>query len=135
MVIAIVILGIFLFIALCAIGFLFMILKACSKYIKLDDRTATDIFFDKKNIVKEYPCNLLLTLTINENLSDMLAAYDFSEYEERKIIGLTIYYGDDSRIKQMFKGDEEKISLMYYNQKVYEMKDGGYQWDFRSLLQ
>jgi hypothetical protein len=64
----------------------------------------------------------------------MLAAYDFSEYEERKIIGLTIYYGDDSRIKQMFKGDEEEISLMYYNQKVYEMKDGGYQWDFRSLL-
>jgi hypothetical protein len=34
----------------------------------------------------------------------------------------------------MFKGDEEEISLMYYNQKVYEMKDGGYQWDFRSLL-
>jgi hypothetical protein len=135
MVIAIVILGIFLFIALCAIGFLFMILKACSKYIKLDDKTATNIFFDKKNIVKEYPCNLLLTLTINENLSDVLAAYDFSEYEERKIIGLTIYYGDDSRIKQMFKGDEEEISLMYYNQKVYEMKDGGYQWDFRSLSQ
>lgn len=135
MVIAIVILGIFLFVALCAIGFLFMILKACSKYIKLDDKTATNIFFDKKNIVKEYPCNLLLTLTINENLSNMLAAYDFSEYEERKIIGLTIYYGDDNRIKQMFKGDEEEISLMYYNQKVYEMKDGGYQWDFRSLLQ
>ena len=135
MVIAIVILGIFLFVALCAIGFLFMILKACGKYIKLDDRTATDIFFDKKNIVKEYPCNLLLTLTIDENLSDMLAAYDFSEYEERRIIGLTIYYGDDNKIKQMFKGDEEEISLMYYNQKVYEMKNGGYQWDFRSLLQ
>lgn len=135
MVIAIVILGIFLFVALCAIGFLFMILKAYGKYIKLDDKTATDIFFDKKNIVKEYPCNLLLTLTINENLSDMLAAYDFSEYEERKIIGLTIYYGDDNKIKQMFKGDEEEISLMYYNQKVYKMKDGGYQWDFRSLSQ
>jgi hypothetical protein len=135
MVIAIVILGIFLLVALCAIGFLFMIFKASIKHIKLDDRTVTDIFFDKKNIVKEYPCNLLLTLTINENLSDMLAAYDFSEYEERKIIGLTIYYGDDSRIKQMFKGDEEEISLMYYNQKVYEMKDGGYQWDFRSLSQ
>ena len=135
MVNAIVILGILLFVALCAIGFLFMILKVCIKHIKLDDRTATEVFFDKKNIVKEYPCNLLLTLTINENLSDMLAAYDFSEYEGKGIIGLTIYYGDDSKIRQMFKGDEEEISLMYRDQKVYEMKDGGYQWDFRSLLQ
>ena len=135
MVIAIVILGIFLFVALCAIGFLFTILKACGKYIKLDDKTATDIFFDRKNIVKEYPCNLLLTLTINENLSGVLSAYDFSEYEEKRIIGLTIYYGDDNKIKQMFKDDEEEINFMYHNQKVYEMKDGGYHWDFRFLSQ
>ena len=73
----------------------------------------------------------ILLLTIKEDTDFDGSVYDFSQYEEKNIIGLieckkrtTKHHNDD---------DEPQIALIP-GQTVCKMKDGSYQWDFRGLM-
>jgi hypothetical protein len=85
-------------------------------------------FYLNKYAEEKFPCTLLLTENNNAEFDG--SVYDFSQYEEKNIIGLIEYKKgiaiDDNE-------DEPRFALLP-NQTVLRMKDGSYQWDFRGLM-
>ena len=96
-------------------------------YMEKNPQEFIGYYLDKQS-EERYPCTLLLT--IQEGADFDGSVYDFSQYEEKNIIGLieckkgTTKHNDD---------DEPQIALIP-GQTVCKMKDGSYQWDFRGLM-
>ena len=96
-------------------------------YIEKNPQEFIGYYLDKQSEEK-YPCTLLLT--INEGADFDGSVYDFSQYEEKNIIGLIEYKKETTKHNNE---DEPQIALIP-GQTVYKMKDGSYQWDFRGLM-
>lgn len=96
-------------------------------YMEKNPQEFMGYYLDKQS-EERYPCTLLLT--IQEGADFDGSVYDFSQYEEKNIIGLieckkgATKHNDD---------DEPQIALIP-GQTVCKMKDGSYQWDFRGLM-
>ena len=69
-------------------------------------------------------------LTENNNAEFDGSVYDFSQYEEKNIIGLI----ECKKGNVTEEDDEEPRFALIPNQMVLRMKDGSYQWDFRGLI-
>lgn len=103
--------------------------KMIEVYIKEHPEESLKQWFEQ-NIEERYPCTLLLS--VKEGADFTGSVYDFSLYDEKKIIGLTEY---QTEIEHEDKNDEDGIrSALLPNQIVCKMKDGSYQWDFRPLM-
>ena len=103
--------------------------KMIEVYIKEHPEESMKQWFEQ-NIEERYPCTLLLS--VKEGADFTGSVYDFSLYDEKKIIGLTEY---QTEIEHKDKNDEDGIrSALLPNQIVCKMKDGSYQWDFRPLM-
>lgn len=103
--------------------------KMIELYVKEHPEESIKQWFEQ-NIEERYPCTLLLS--VKEGADFTGSVYDFSLYDEKKIIGLTEY---QTEIEHEDKNDEDGIrSALLPNQIVCKMKDGSYQWDFRPLM-
>ena len=103
--------------------------KMIEVYIKEHPEESLKQWFEQ-NIEERYPCTLLLS--VKEGADFTGSVYDFSLYDEKKIIGLTEY---QTEIEHEDKNDEDGIrSALLPNQVVCKMKDGSYQWNFRPLM-
>ena len=103
--------------------------KMIELYVKEHPEESMKQWFEQ-NIEEKYPCTLLLS--VKEGADFTGSVYDFSLYDEKKIIGLTEY---QTEIEHEDKNDEDGIrSALLPNQVVCKMKDGSYQWDFRPLM-
>ena len=101
--------------------------KMIEVYIKEHPEESMKQWFEQ-NIEERYPCTLLLS--VKEGADFTGSVYDFSLYDEKKIIGLTEYQTEIEH-----ENDEDGIrSALLPNQIVCKMKDGSYQWDFRPLM-
>ena len=96
-------------------------------YIEKNLQEFIGYYLEKQSEAK-YPCTLLLT--INEGADFDGSVYDFSQYEEKNIIGLIEYKKETTKHNNE---DEPQIALIP-GQTIYKMKDGSYQWDFRGLM-
>lgn len=79
---------------------------------------------------------LIIFMAYNENLEDNVI-YDFSLYEEKSIVNLTYYLKKDlyRTLQEEFEEEnDEMLVSIFENQTIYQLKDGGYQWDISSLL-
>ena len=128
MVIAIWILGALLLFSISIIIILWMAIgRLMDEYILSNPQTALKGYFEF-NTEKKFPCTLLLSIKDDADFDG--SVYDFSQYEEKNIIGLieckkgTTKHHDD---------DEPQIALIP-GQTVCKMKDGSFQWDFRGLM-
>ena len=126
MVIAVIILGILLFISLSAnLAMWFAIDKLMDNFIKNNPKETMQYYF-KQNAEETYPCTLLLSIVEGADFDG--SAYDFSLYEEKGVIGLTEFKTKASSGKyEDYEGNPLVATLC--NQIVYKMKDGGYMWD------
>ena len=126
MIIAICILSGLLICAILIIACLmFAIDKVIDDVLKNNPELVMDYYFDKESVEK-YKCTLLLTE--NENAEFDGSVYDFSQYEEKNIIGLI-----ECKKGTAINDIEPRFALLP-NQTVLRMKDGSYQWDFRGLM-
>ena len=112
---------------LCAIWIIICLWHAINKIMDNNPKLAVDYYLNKESIEK-YKCTLLLTE--NENAEFDGSVYDFSQYEEKNIIGLIEYKKETTKHNNE---DEPQIALIP-GQTIYKMKDGSYQWDFRGLM-
>lgn len=127
MIIAICILGNLLLFALLVIAALWMAIgKLMDSYIKDNPKAFMEYYFDNQ-AEEKYNCTLLLT--INEGADFDGSVYDFSQYEEKNIIGLIEYRKGTTE-----QDDDESQIALIPNQTVCKMKDGSFQWDFRGLM-
>ena len=127
MVVAICILGGLLLFALFVIAALWMVIdKLINAYMEDNPKAFMEYYFDNQTEEK-YNCTLLIT--INEGADFDGSVYDFSQYEEKNIIGLIEY-----RKRTAKQNDDESQIALIPNQTVCKMKDGSFQWDFRGLM-
>ena len=126
MVIAVIILGILLFISLLANLVMWSAIdKLMNNFIENNPKEAMKYYF-KQNAEETYPCTLLLSIVEDADFDG--SVYDFSLYEEKGIIGLTEFKTKASSGKyEDYEGNPLVATLG--NQIVYKMKDGGYMWD------
>ena len=128
MIIAICILVVLLLCSLFVIACMwYAISKLIDEYIEANPKEIMKIYWDKY-AEEKFPCTLLLTENNSAEFDG--SVYDFSQYEEKNIIGLIeckkgIVIDDNE--------DEPRFALLP-NQMVLRMKDGSYQWDFRGLM-
>jgi hypothetical protein len=126
MIIAICILTGLLLCALFVIACLwYAINKLMDEYIEANPEEMIKFYWDKY-AEEKFPCTLLLTE--NENAEFDGSVYDFSQYEEKNIIGLI-----ECKKGTTINDIEPRFALLP-NQTVLRMKDGSYQWDFRGLI-
>ena len=92
-----------------------------NKDIDINPEEAMKEYFEN-NIEEEFPCTLLISIIDKMDFEGV--AYDFSEYEEKGIIGMTGFY------KRTIP-EENKGPSILPNQKVLRMKDGEMIWDTR----
>lgn len=99
--------------------------KLIDEYIEANPKEMMKFYWDKY-AEEKFPCTLLLTENNNAEFDG--SVYDFSQYEEKNIIGLI------ECKKGNVTEDEEPRFALIPNQTVLRMKDGSYQWDFRGLM-
>ena len=104
----------------------FAIGKLMDAYAKDNPKAFMKYYFDNETI-ERYKCTLLLT--INDSADFDGSVYDFSQYEEKNIIGLI-----ECRKGTAKHDDEEPRIALLPNQTVCKMKDSSFQWDFRGLM-
>lgn len=92
-----------------------------NKNIDINPKEAMTEYFEN-NIEEEFPCTLLISIIDKMEFEGV--AYDFSEYEEKRIIGMTGFY------KRTIP-EENKGPSILPNQTVLRMKDGEMIWDTR----
>ena len=92
-----------------------------------DPECAKRVRFSDRNIEEKYPCTLILNATYDTPCTG--TAFDFSEYEKSKIIGLTICNSKNPKYKNYFDETGDFYSVTIPNQVVYKMKDGSYAWE------
>lgn len=128
MIVAIYILGGLLLCSLFVIATLWMaISKIMDEYMEENPKAFMKYYFDHQTEEK-FPCTLLLT--IQEGADFHGSVYDFSQYEEKNIIGLI----ECTKETTKHNDDEEPKLALIPNQVVCKMKDGSFQWDFRGLM-
>lgn len=128
MIIAICILGGLLLCSLFVIAILWMaISKIMDEYMEENPKAFMKYYFDHQTEEK-FPCTLLLA--IQEGADFHGSVYDFSQYEEKNIIGLI----ECTKETTKHNDDEEPKLALIPNQVVCKMKDGSFQWDFRGLM-
>ena len=126
MIIAICILGGLLLCAIWTILALWYALnKVLDEYMNSNPKVFMEYYFDKQ-AEEKFPCTLLLTENNNADFTGSI--YDFSQYEEKNIIGLI-----ECKKETAINDIEPRFALLP-NQTVLRMKDGSYQWDFRGLM-
>ena len=76
----------------------------------------------ENNTEEKFPCTLLISIIDEVDFEGV--AYDFSEYEEKGVIGMTGFY------KKTIP-EENKGPSILPNQTVLKMKDGEMVWDTR----
>lgn len=127
MIIAICILGGLLLCALFVIAALWMAIgKLMDDYITSNPKESIKFYWDEF-AEEKFPCTLLLIENNNAEFDG--SVYDFSQYEEKNIIGLI----ECKKGNAVDDEDEPRFALLP-NQTVLRMKDGSYQWDFRGLM-
>ena len=127
MVVTICILSSLLLFAIISILTLWQALNAVmDDYMEKNPQEFIGYYLDKQS-EERYPCTLLLT--IQEGADFDGSVYDFSQYEEKNIIGLI----ECKKGATKHNDDEPQIALIP-GQTVCKMKDGSYQWDFRGLM-
>ena len=128
MIVAICILGGLILCSLFVIVALWMAIgKIMDEYMKDNPKAFMKYYFDHQTEEK-FPCTLLLT--IQEGADFHGSVYDFSQYEEKNIIGLI----ECTKETTKHNDDEEPKLALIPNQVVCKMKDGSFQWDFRGLM-
>ena len=128
MVIAICILSGLLLCALFVIATLWMAIgKLMDDYITSNPKESIKFYLDKF-AEEKFSCTLLLTENNDADFDG--SVYDFSQYEEKNIIGLI----ECKKKTTLNEEDEEPRFALLPNQTVLRMKDGSYQWDFRGLM-
>lgn len=129
MVIAICILSGLLLCTLFVIAVLWMAIgKLMEDYITSNPKESIKFYWDKF-AEEKFSCTLLLTENNDAEFDG--SVYDFSQYEEKNIIGLIECKKKTISNKEE---DEEPRFALLPNQTVLRMKDGSYQWDFRGLM-
>ena len=93
----------------------------------IDPECAKRVRFSDKNIEEKYPCTLILNATYDVPFTG--TAFDFSEYEKSKIIGLTICNPKNPKYKDYFDENGDFYNVIIPDQVVYKMKDGSYTWE------
>lgn len=88
-------------------------------------------YFFENETEERFPCSLLLC--VKEGAEFDGSVFDFSEYEEKGIIGLTEFRKASSNGHFTDQDGEPKTAILP-NQIVCKMKDGSHQWDFRRLM-
>ena len=127
MVVTIYILGGLLLFAIISIFTLWQALNTVmDDYIEKNPQEFIGYYLDKQS-EERYPCTLLLTAQEGADFDG--SVYDFSQYEEKNIIGLIECKKETAK----HNDDEPQIALIP-GQTVCKMKDGSYQWDFRGLM-
>ena len=130
MIIEICILGGLLLCAFMLIAILWMAIDELMKdYIISNPKESIKFYWDKF-AEEKFLCTLLLTESNNAEFDGTV--YDFSQYEEKNIIGL-IECKKGNIIDKDKDEDEPRFALLP-DQTVLRMKDGNYQWDFRGLM-
>ena len=79
-----------------------------------------------------YPCTLLVSIIEDSDFEG--GSYDFSLYQDEQIIGYTCYKKGKPYNGKFLDENGDPVVIPMKNQKVYLMKDGGYQWDFRQYM-
>ena len=82
--------------------------------------------------VRQLPCLLVVDYQLGTPEQQDISIYDLSQYDKRKIIGLTLYYTENDEEYEIYK-DNELPQMILKNQIVHELRGGGYQWDFRKV--
>ena len=117
MILIICILGVLLLGAAAIIYFLYSGIK---NIVEENPDLFLEQYFDKY-AADEFNC----TLVISQQKGNFIGLiYDFSQYEEKNIVQL-ISYG---------VSNEDHFITILKNQKLYKLRDGSYQWDYRSML-
>ena len=128
MIVAICVLGGLLLCSLFVIAALWIaISKIMDEYMEDNPKAFMKYYFEHQTEEK-FPCTLLLT--IQEGADFHGSVYDFSQYEEKNIIGLIECTKETTKRND----DEEPKLALIPNQVVCKMKDGSFQWDFRGLM-
>lgn len=128
MIVAICILGGLFLCSLFVIAALWMAIgKIMDEYMEDNPKAFMKYYFDHQTEEK-FLCTLLLT--IQEGADFHGSVYDFSQYEEKNIIGLIECTEETTKHND---NEEPKLALIP-NQVVCKMKDGSFQWDFRGLM-
>lgn len=132
MIITIIILSILLLLAIFTISAMwYAICKLMDDIFKNDPKAVMKYYF-KNESEKSYPCSLLISICEGADFDG--SVFDFSEYEETKVIGLTEFRKEITSNGKYEDEDGEPIATILPNQIVYKMKDGSYQWDFTPLM-
>ena len=92
-----------------------------------DPECAKRVRFSDRNIEEKYPCTLIINATYDTPFTG--TAFDFSEYEKSKIIGLTICNPKNPKYKNYFDENGDFYNVIIPDQVVYKMKDGSYAWE------
>ena len=124
MVVAICILS---FLLLLSIGLNIFLWILMTDYLTDNPQLIMDYYF-KQEATEKFPCTLLLT--INDSTDFDGSVYDFSQYEEKNIIGLI----ECKKGTTKHHNDDEPQIALIPGQTVCKMKDGSFQWDFRGLM-
>ena len=128
MIVTICILGGLLLCSLFVIAALWIAIgKIMDEYMENNPKAFMKYYFEHQTEEK-FPCTLLLT--IQEGADFHGSVYDFSQYEEKNIIGLI----ECTKETTKHNDDEEPKLALIPNQVVCKMKDGSFQWDFRGLM-
>lgn len=128
MIIAICVLSGLLLCALFVIAVLWVAIgKLMDDYIMSNPKESVKFYWDKF-AEEKFSCTLLLTENKDADFDG--SVYDFSQYEEKNIIGLI----ECKKKTTLNEEDEEPRFALLPNQTVLRMKDGSYQWDFRGLM-
>ena len=101
--------------------------KIMDEYMEDNPKAFMKYYFEHQ-AEEKFPCTLLLT--IQEGADFHGSVYDFSQYEEKNIIGLI----ECTKETTKHNDDEEPKLALIPNQVVCKMKDGSFQWDFRGLM-
>ena len=101
--------------------------KLVNEYIESNPEEMVTFYLNKYTEEK-LPCTLLLTENNNAEFDG--SVYDFSQYEEKNIIGLI----ECKKGSAIDDDENEPRFALLPNQTVLRMKDGSYQWDFRGLM-
>ena len=100
--------------------------KLMDEYIEANPKEMMEFYWDKY-AEEKFPCTLLLTENNNAEFDG--SVYDFSQYEEKNIIGLI-----ECKKGNVTIDDEEPRFALIPNQMVLRMKDGSYQCDLRGIM-
>lgn len=130
MIIACCILGTLLLLAILAVAFLWYTLNIIlDEYLEHNPIEVIKYYFETQ-CEEKFPCTLLLSVQGDADFNG--SVFDFSKYNDSKIIAMTEYKTDNNT--KYLDEDGNSIVVILTDQEVYKMKDGSYQWNFQSLL-